>query len=198
MKTKDVIVIAVASTISAVCVGIAAFTRSAKYNVLTVSSIDFDAMLGDRQYEQWFLLNLRCNQATFVGIVAWFRSVQAPTTPRKSVHSMEKKAGGVFGMSKSRCICVVHRMVELGFFKKQQIPGIVGAVDGTLIDIQHPADYDGFYNRNGDPSLNTQGTFPNIEDCHEREVTRPHRVHRPLRAIAAIETTTFNRSILLT
>ncbi|ETV69954.1 hypothetical protein H257_14541 [Aphanomyces astaci] len=136
-------------------------------------------MLGDRQYEQWFLLNLRCNQATFVEIVAWFRSVQAPTTPRKSVHSMEKKAGGVFGMSKSRCICVVHHMVdiltnrastwinlpstldawaqvELGFFKKQQIPGIVGAVDGTLIDIQRPADYDGFYNRNGDPSLNVQ------------------------------------------
>ena len=46
--------------------------------------------------------------------------------------------------------------VELEFQKRRGIPGVVGAIDGTLIDIQRPKGYDGFYNRNGDPSLNIQ------------------------------------------
>ncbi|KAF0706622.1 hypothetical protein AaE_014021 [Aphanomyces astaci] len=90
-----------------------------------------------------------------------------------------RDTGAAFGMSKSWCVETVNVIVaalakqaklwisipqtpaewlriEEDFFPKQNFPGIVGAVDGTLIDIQCTKDYDGFYNRNGDPSLNIQ------------------------------------------
>ncbi|OQS03464.1 hypothetical protein THRCLA_21158 [Thraustotheca clavata] len=41
-------------------------------------------------------------------------------------------------------------------FQKQGIAFIAEAVDGTLVEINHPKDNAGFYNRNGDPSLNIQ------------------------------------------
>ncbi|KAF0705203.1 hypothetical protein AaE_014621 [Aphanomyces astaci] len=90
-----------------------------------------------------------------------------------------RETGAAFGMSKSWCVETVNHFItilaahvkswiklpkaasdwaqiEMEFLAKQNIPGIVGAVDGTLVDIYRPDDFDGFYNRNGDPSLNIQ------------------------------------------
>jgi hypothetical protein len=38
----------------------------------------------------------------------------------------------------------------------QRIPGIVGAIDGTLIEIERPADFEGWYCRKGYPAINLQ------------------------------------------
>ncbi|ETV85762.1 hypothetical protein H257_02345 [Aphanomyces astaci] len=90
-----------------------------------------------------------------------------------------RETAAAFGMSKSWCVNVISVLVgvlsssaatwinlprnsaewndvEQVFFARQKIPGVVDAVDGTLIEIQRPKDYDGFYNRNGDLSLNIQ------------------------------------------
>ncbi|ETV67225.1 hypothetical protein H257_16478 [Aphanomyces astaci] len=90
-----------------------------------------------------------------------------------------RETAAAFGMAKSWYITVVATMVDVlasqaklwirlptsprdwsrierGFYKVQRFPGVVRAVDGTLIDIQRPREYDGFYNRSGDPSLNVQ------------------------------------------
>ncbi|ETV81647.1 hypothetical protein H257_05274 [Aphanomyces astaci] len=88
-----------------------------------------------------------------------------------------RETAAAFGVSKSWCVDIVHWLstvmlklaskwiylpkskagwfnVESGFKTKHQIPSVVGTIDGTLVDIQRPKDYDGIYNRNGDPSLN--------------------------------------------
>ncbi|KAF0729772.1 hypothetical protein Ae201684P_015480 [Aphanomyces euteiches] len=57
---------------------------------------------------------------------------------------------------------VCWRIVEDGFRSKRSIPGIVGAVDGTLIEINRPKDFDGFYNRHGDPSFNVQAIVDHV------------------------------------
>ncbi|OQR80927.1 hypothetical protein ACHHYP_16994 [Achlya hypogyna] len=90
-----------------------------------------------------------------------------------------RETAGALGVSKSWCVCVVRAFTKIlasrahewinvptsrsewqrvarGFESKQGFFGVVGAVDGTLIDIERPSDYDGFYNRHGDPSLNVQ------------------------------------------
>ncbi|KAF0746936.1 hypothetical protein AaE_007938 [Aphanomyces astaci] len=90
-----------------------------------------------------------------------------------------RETAAAFGVSKSWSINIVHlfssvlykmakqwicmpssasdwSVIERQFREKRGLPGVVGAIDGTLIDIQRPKDYDGFYNRNGDPSLNVQ------------------------------------------
>ncbi|RHY06718.1 hypothetical protein DYB36_003813, partial [Aphanomyces astaci] len=78
-----------------------------------------------------------------------------------------RETAAAFGMAKSWCIKVVSTVVDVlasqaklwirlptspgdwsrierGFYKVQRFPGVVGAVDGTLIDIQRPREYDGF------------------------------------------------------
>ncbi|KAH9096337.1 hypothetical protein Ae201684P_009567 [Aphanomyces euteiches] len=90
-----------------------------------------------------------------------------------------RETAATLGVSKSWCIHVVHILtsvlasrsrewihlptstgewyrVSQGFERKRGFVGVVGAEDGTIIDIERPADYDGFYNRHGDPSLNVQ------------------------------------------
>ncbi|RHY15608.1 hypothetical protein DYB36_011426 [Aphanomyces astaci] len=72
-----------------------------------------------------------------------------------------RETAAAFGMAKSWCIKVVSTVVDVlasqaklwirlptspgdwsrierGFYKVQRFPGVVGAVDGTLIDIQRP------------------------------------------------------------
>jgi hypothetical protein len=44
--------------------------------------------------------------------------------------------------------------IRTGFESKSGIPNAVGAIDGSLIEIERPADYDGWYNRKGYPSFN--------------------------------------------
>ncbi|KAG6969617.1 hypothetical protein JG687_00003124 [Phytophthora cactorum] len=48
------------------------------------------------------------------------------------------------------------REVESGFAQKCGFPGVVGALDGTLIRIQHLADFEGFYCRKRYPAFNIQ------------------------------------------
>ncbi|ETV63809.1 hypothetical protein H257_19256 [Aphanomyces astaci] len=174
MDTFKRVAVAVATVVCAVCMSVAPITGGGKYNVLTITEVNFDIMLGDPHYEQWFRDNLRCDQTTFGRLVVWLRCQMPQQFLRRSVHSFEKKVAvflfflgsergyretaAAFGMAKS-CIPTSssewHR-IERGFFKCQKLPGVVGAIDGTLIDIQRPREYDGFYNRNGNPSLNVQ------------------------------------------
>ncbi|KAG4061680.1 hypothetical protein PC123_g3451 [Phytophthora cactorum] len=46
--------------------------------------------------------------------------------------------------------------VEAGFFAVAGFPGVVGAVDGTLIAIPCPHDFEGWYCRKGFPAVNVQ------------------------------------------
>jgi hypothetical protein len=45
-------------------------------------------------------------------------------------------------------------MIRTGFESKSGIPNAVGAIDGSLIEIERPNEYDGWYNRKGYPSFN--------------------------------------------
>ncbi|KAF0703292.1 hypothetical protein AaE_015447 [Aphanomyces astaci] len=195
---------------AAVCIAMSSVTRTEKYNLLTVTEIDFQAFLVDPVYDRWFMDNLRCNQVSFVELCELLRveMAQYSLDNYTKSHSYEKKVavvlyflgsqGGyrevaaVFGMSKSWCQNIVHifaevlagmasswihlptsdlewQQVELGFRSNQNMSGIVGDIDGTLIEIQRPKDYDGFYNRHGDPSLNVQamvdhtGAFTSVD-----------------------------------
>ena len=46
--------------------------------------------------------------------------------------------------------------IEEGFYRKQGFPGVVGAIDGSLIEIERPKIFDGFYCRKGFTALNVQ------------------------------------------
>ncbi|EEY63735.1 uncharacterized protein PITG_02218 [Phytophthora infestans T30-4] len=46
--------------------------------------------------------------------------------------------------------------VEAGFASKHGYPGIAGAIDGSLIEIERPDNFDGFYCRKAYPALNMQ------------------------------------------
>ncbi|KAF4136322.1 DDE superfamily endonuclease [Phytophthora infestans] len=46
--------------------------------------------------------------------------------------------------------------LEAGFFAVAGFPGVVGAVDGTLIAIPRPHDFEGWYCRKGFPAVNVQ------------------------------------------
>ncbi|KAE9289727.1 hypothetical protein PF008_g25818 [Phytophthora fragariae] len=90
-----------------------------------------------------------------------------------------REAGGALGMSKSYVIDIVDEVVrvlceaadavicfphnkcgwvsvERHFAARCGYPGVVGAVDGSLVAIQRPEDFDGFYCRKGYPALNVQ------------------------------------------
>ncbi|KAG9411266.1 putative nuclease harbi1 [Aphanomyces cochlioides] len=83
-------------------------------------------MLHDSKYDQWFLHNLRCSQATFTSLVAMIRVFIDQNYQRQSRHSFEKKVamllyflgseGGyrevsaAFGVSKTWCIEIIGVM----------------------------------------------------------------------------------------
>ncbi|KAF4032365.1 DDE superfamily endonuclease [Phytophthora infestans] len=46
--------------------------------------------------------------------------------------------------------------LQAGFAARRGYPGVVGAVDGSLLAIDRPEDYDGFYCRKGYPALSIQ------------------------------------------
>jgi hypothetical protein len=48
------------------------------------------------------------------------------------------------------------RRVERGFASRHNYPAVVGAIDGSLLHIQRPRDFEGFYCRKGYPALNLQ------------------------------------------
>ncbi|GMF21663.1 unnamed protein product [Phytophthora fragariaefolia] len=50
-----------------------------------------------------------------------------------------------------------RRRIEQQFRCKRGFPDVVGAVDGSLIAIQRPADFNGFYCRKNYPAINVQG-----------------------------------------
>ncbi|GMF55456.1 unnamed protein product [Phytophthora fragariaefolia] len=49
------------------------------------------------------------------------------------------------------------RRIEQQFRCKRGFPGVVGAVDGSLIATQRPTDFNGFYCRKNYPAINVQG-----------------------------------------
>eukprot|EP00644_Phytophthora_capsici_P005956 jgi/Phyca11/97861/e_gw1.2.1218.1 len=52
--------------------------------------------------------------------------------------------------------------LEAGFFAVAGFPGVVGAVDGTLIAIPRPRDFEGWYCRKGFPAVNVQAVVDHI------------------------------------
>ena len=90
------------------------------------------------------------------------------------------QAGALFGMGKTTTFNSVHKVVEVivskvgpqfmpelriaqewqeisnGFYEIKGFPDVVGAIDGTLIRIEKPSDYEGFYNRKRFASFNVQ------------------------------------------
>lgn len=90
----------------------------------------------------------------------------------------EDSAATILGVSRSRAVEYVNQVldtldclsrqyirmptaaelpaVEAGFYRVGGFPGVVGAIDGTLIKIPRPADYEGWYSRKNYPALNVQ------------------------------------------
>ncbi|OQR80458.1 hypothetical protein THRCLA_23480 [Thraustotheca clavata] len=143
-------------------------------------------MLQDPGCDLWFRKNLRCIQKSLIQLASYLFAIMPNNKYRLTKRTFQKEVaillyflgscGGyretasVFGVSKSWAITIVHLLSELweriekGFSRKQEISGIVGAVDRTIIQFCRPEEYEGFYNRNGDPSLNIQA----VCDHHQR------------------------------
>jgi len=127
------VIVAVAAAVSSAAMAIGAVAASAvhqdKFNILTVTNVDFDTMLKDPRYNQWFINNVRCSQATFARLVSLLRSYLPHLKLRKSNHSFAKKVamtmyflgseGGyretaaALGVSKAWCIHVVHAITDV-------------------------------------------------------------------------------------
>jgi len=69
---------AVAATMSAAASLVLCREVAQKFNVLTVTEVDFDSMLGDCKFDHWFRENLRCGQATFLKLVDVIQSRMQP------------------------------------------------------------------------------------------------------------------------
>ncbi|KAG9399620.1 putative nuclease harbi1 [Aphanomyces cochlioides] len=91
-----------------------------KFNILTISDVDFDSMVTDPRFNQWFINNLRCSQAGFHALVKLLLRYMTHYNFRFSKHSFEKKVAmllyflgseggyretaGALGVSKSWCL----------------------------------------------------------------------------------------------
>eukprot|EP00644_Phytophthora_capsici_P015982 jgi/Phyca11/122795/e_gw1.49.217.1 len=154
-------------------------------------------MLSDPRYDEWFRLNLRCGQDSFVRLCDVLRRELHEFELDRFVkdHSFEEKVacllyflgsqGGyrettsAFAISKSWAIDVVGVFlrvlrrslrkfvrfprrpehwteIENAFKAKGGIPGVVGAIDGSLVEINRPDDFEGYYCRKMFPALNVQ------------------------------------------
>ncbi|GMF43792.1 unnamed protein product [Phytophthora fragariaefolia] len=132
-------------------------------HIHTVTRLHFGLLLQSAAYACWFEDNIRCTKSTFLRIGVFLRnhgdSFAAATTKE---HSFAKKiaaslsylgsaggyreAGAAMGMSRS-----YHKdweAIEAGFVVQHDYPGVVGAVDGTLTEVERLDDFDGFYCRN--------------------------------------------------
>lgn len=90
-----------------------------------------------------------------------------------------REVAAAMGMNKSYVMCIVDEVcrvlylsacdavsfprdhqgwedLQAGFAARRGYPGVVGAADGSLLAIDRPEDYDGFYCRKGYPALNIQ------------------------------------------
>jgi DDE superfamily endonuclease len=193
---KPMIVAAVAEAIASICCHVTtAATSDEKRNNLTVTTLDFDTMLSNPQYDEWFRSNLRCSRQTFHELCSLLLIEMDDFASTFIMHSFQKKVGiflyylgsqggyreveAVFGVSKSwavETVAVVMDVVagmskryicwpkdaedwdrvELGFYSKHGVPGVVGAIDGSIFSIKRPVDFEGFYCRKGFPALNVQ------------------------------------------
>ena len=194
-----VVITAISTSFVGTCnaIALALTGRQSQSNVLTVTMIDFDAMIFDDSFDEWFRSNLRCSQNTFHRLCQILRDELHDLNTDEFIksHSFEKKVaimmyflaseGGyrdvanAFGVSKSWAIettailiqalrkmitKVVYfpkskkewNVVEEEFYKKQKFPGVVGAIDGSLIQIDRPKIFEGYYCRKGYPALNVQ------------------------------------------
>lgn len=53
-------------------------------------------------------------------------------------------------------------VVENGFYSIAGFPNVVGAIDGTLIEISRPRDYKGWYCRKNYPAVNVQAMVDHL------------------------------------
>ena len=93
MSTTVVAPVAVA--IGGVCMATASETsqRASKYNILTDTQVDFDAIHGSLEYDQSFLDNLRCNQQSFDRLCQYLRQeMKTYVLCISKKHSFEMKA----------------------------------------------------------------------------------------------------------
>jgi hypothetical protein len=81
-----------ASTVTAVSVAVCAAVVAlppSRYNIVTPTEIDFEAMLHNDRYSHWLLFNLRCSQATFHGLTAILCQYMKDYSLGCSSHSFE-------------------------------------------------------------------------------------------------------------
>ncbi|KAF4141558.1 DDE superfamily endonuclease [Phytophthora infestans] len=142
----------------------------------TVTVLHFERLLCDSTCEGWFPQHLRCSKASFLAIAKLLklRGLLFANAVVKQ-HSYEIKiaaapyffasSGGyretatAVGMSKSYVIDIVNEVARMVWMQLRRIswyPGVVGAVDGSLLQIDRPEDYEGFYCRKGYPAINIQ------------------------------------------
>ncbi|KAG3232211.1 hypothetical protein PI124_g22700 [Phytophthora idaei] len=124
----------------------------------------------------WFHKKLRCEKASFLRI---FKEAEASTDrlPAANRSTMDQ-AASVMGVSRPRAVVYINdtlevlvkmakrnvvmprleelHAVEEGFEAIAGFPGVVGALDGTLIKIPRPRDFEGWYCRKGFPAVNVQ------------------------------------------
>ncbi|KAF4134147.1 DDE superfamily endonuclease [Phytophthora infestans] len=183
------VVAAVTSAAGAVaaCADAAACTLPKPHdNILTLTGLEFSAMLSDPRYDEWFRLNLRCGQDSFVRLCDVLRGELQEFELDRFVkdHSFEEKvacllyflgsqggyreAAAAFAISKSWAIDVIgvdlrvlrrSLRIESAFKAKGGIPGVVGAIDGSLLEINRPDDFEGYYCRKMFPALNLQAVL---------------------------------------
>ncbi|EEY54699.1 uncharacterized protein PITG_20369 [Phytophthora infestans T30-4] len=119
---------------------------------------------------------LRCDRQSFLLLYREFHAAckrkpaansKCPLVKRFALTILYLAQGGtmdeaatVLGISRPRSVVILPKAsevasLEAGFFAVAGFPGVVGAVDGTLIAIPRP-DFEGWYCRKGFPAVNVQ------------------------------------------
>ncbi|EEY57120.1 uncharacterized protein PITG_10928 [Phytophthora infestans T30-4] len=116
----------------------------------------------------WFLVNLRCGQATFLRLCEALRRELRDFELDRFVkeHTFEEKAacllfflGSLGGYRETTAAFAVSKksLPKFAAFEaKGGIPGVVGAFDGSLVEINRPDDFEGYYCRKMHPALIVQ------------------------------------------
>lgn len=126
---EAVVVIMEAIAAAAIAAASSTTLREVAQNQLTVTKLDFDALLTSSRFDGWFRDNLRCTQKSFVSICLLFRPYATTELLSGIEHSFEKKmgltlyylassgsmkeAGNAMGMSKACAVKSINAMLRL-------------------------------------------------------------------------------------
>ncbi|KAF0728766.1 hypothetical protein Ae201684P_009220 [Aphanomyces euteiches] len=83
------VAVAVGSVVSSVALAFGVVDGGDKFNILTISDIDFDSTVTDPRFNQWFINNLRCSQAGFHALVKLLLRYMTHYSFRSLKHSSE-------------------------------------------------------------------------------------------------------------